>query len=200
MTRLVLATNNRHKILEIRTILKDLDLEILTLQDIPGVPPLIEDGETFEENALQKARIVHRHSKFPTLADDSGLEVFYLNGKPGVFSARYSGERATDEKNNEKLLSEMRGVAPRRRRAQFRSVIAFVNAGSEEVTVGICPGNVAEKPRGTNGFGYDPIFVPDGFDKTYAELTAEQKNTISHRAQSLARMKKILLTKFPSLT
>lgn len=198
MKKLVLATNNRHKILEIKSILKGLDIEILTLHDIPNIPPLVEDGPTFEENALKKARIVYRHSKLPSLADDSGLEVFYLNGKPGVLSARYAGEGATDDQNNQKLLSEMRGVAPRRRRAQFRSILAFVGDGFEEVTEGACPGKLTEVPRGPNGFGYDPVFVPDGFDKTYAELTDEKKNAVSHRAKSLEKMTGLLRKRLAS--
>ena len=193
MTKLVLATNNQHKIREIRTLLESIDVELLTLRDIPGVPPLREDGETFQENALMKARIVHEHSKLPALADDSGLEVFYLNMEPGPRSARYAGERATDEQNNEKLLLAMRGVPPRRRHAQFRSVIALVGDGFAETTEGVCPGHLAESPRGSNGFGYDPIFIPDGSDRTYAELTADEKNAISHRSKSLAAMKEHLM-------
>lgn len=193
MTKLVLATNNQYKIKEIRALLEGLDVELLTVRDIPNIPPLSEDGETFRDNALQKARIVHEHANLPALADDSGIEVFYLNMLPGVRSARYAGERATDEQNNKKLLAAMRGVAPRRRHAQFHSVIAFVGDDFEEVTEGICRGHLAEAPKGANGFGYDPIFVADGFSKTYAELTAEEKNSISHRSKSLAGMKEHLL-------
>ena len=120
MSKLVLATNNEHKIREIKTLLKTLDVELLTVRDIPNVPPLVEDGATFQENALKKARTIYQHAHLPSLADDSGLEVFYLNMEPGVHSARYAGERATDEQNNEKLLAAMRGVARRRRRARFR--------------------------------------------------------------------------------
>jgi XTP/dITP diphosphohydrolase len=192
MKKLVLATRNKHKILEIKTILHDLPLEILTLNDFPDVPLLREDGATFQENSLQKARAVFQHTKFPALADDSGLEVFYLNGRPGVISARYAGADASDEKNNEKLLGQMRGVAPRRRKAQFRAVLTLLDETGAEVTEGICPGTLAESPRGTNGFGYDPIFVPDGFSRTYAELTAEEKNQISHRARALAAMREVL--------
>lgn len=192
MTTMVLATRNRHKILEIKTILADLPITILTLNDVHGVPDLREDGATFQENSHQKAREVYVHTKLPALADDSGLEVFYLNGRPGVVSARYAGDGTTDEKNNKKLLREMLGVPPRRRRAQFRAVITLVRGDSVEVAEGVCPGILAESPRGTNGFGYDPIFIPDGFTRTYAELTAEEKNRISHRAQALAKMKEIL--------
>ncbi|HEX9615475.1 MAG TPA: RdgB/HAM1 family non-canonical purine NTP pyrophosphatase [Bacteroidota bacterium] len=195
MKQLVLATNNRHKIQEIKTLLKELEIEILTTQDIPNLPPLVEDGSTFKDNALKKARTVHQYSKLPALADDSGLEVFYLNLRPGVLSARYAGERASDEQNNRKLLLELRGVAPRRRLAQFRSLIAFVANGIEEATEGICTGRIGEEPRGTNGFGYDPLFIPDGFTRTYAELTGEEKNAISHRSKSLQKMVEILKEK-----
>ncbi len=192
MSKLVLATNNRHKIRELQELLNGMPVEVLTLADVHLPEPLREDGLTFRDNALQKAREVHRLTGLPALGDDSGLEVFYLNGRPGVFSSRYAGPGATDEKNNEKLLAEMRGVAPRRRRAQFRAVVALVGNGYEEVTEGICPGVLAESPRGTNGFGYDPIFIPDGYRKTYAELAAEEKNRISHRARALEQMKDLL--------
>jgi XTP/dITP diphosphohydrolase len=196
MTKLILATRNMHKARELKTLLRDLDLEVLTLNDISDELVLREDGDTFEANAFQKAQIVYDHTKMLSLADDSGLEVFYLNGKPGVFSARYAGDGATDEMNNQKLLAEMRGVAPRRRGAQFRSVLALVGDKIKETTVGICSGALGEIPHGTNGFGYDPIFIPAGFAKTYAELTAEEKNLISHRARSFAKMKEVLTAKF----
>jgi len=198
MTEIILATRNIHKTRELKTFLGDLDVNVLTLDDISDQIVLREDGDTFESNAFQKARIVHSHTNLIALADDSGLEVFFLNGRPGVFSARYAGAEATDELNNRKLLEEMRGVAPRRRRAQFRSVLALVGDGMEEMTVGICSGTLAEKPLGTNGFGYDPIFIPDGFSKTYAELTSEEKNLISHRARSFAKMAKVMKSKLIS--
>jgi XTP/dITP diphosphohydrolase len=198
MTEIILATRNIHKTRELKTFLGDLDVNVLTLDDISDQIVLREDGDTFEANAFQKARIVHSRTNLISLADDSGLEVFFLNGRPGVFSARYAGAEATDELNNRKLLEEMRGVAPRRRRAQFRSVLALVGDGMEEMTVGICSGTLAEKPLGTNGFGYDPIFIPDGFSKTYAELTSEEKNLISHRARSFAKMAKVMKSKLIS--
>jgi XTP/dITP diphosphohydrolase len=188
MTEIILATRNIHKARELQTLMSDLDVKVYTLDDISTEIVLREDGITFESNALQKARIVHHQTKLPSLADDSGLEVFFLNGRPGVFSARYAGEEATDEMNNRKLLEEMRGVAPRRRTAQFRSVLALVGDGLEEMTEGICPGRLGEIPLGTNGFGYDPIFIPDGYNKTYAQLTGEEKNRISHRARSFSKM------------
>lgn len=195
MKQLVLATRNKHKIEEIKTLTRELGIEILTLNDFPNIPHLIEDGSTFQENALMKARQVFQHTKLPSLADDSGLEVFFINKRPGVWSARYTGEGATDEKNNDKLLKEMRGVAPRRRTAQFVAVLALVGNGFEELTEGICPGKLAESPRGTNGFGYDPIFIPDGYTRTYAELIAEEKNVISHRARAMEKMREVLRKK-----
>jgi XTP/dITP diphosphohydrolase len=192
MKKIVLATRNKHKIQEIKTILHDLPLEILTLNDFPGVPVLREDGATFQDNSLQKAQAVYRHTKLAALADDSGLELFFLNGRPGVLSARYAGEGASDEQNNEKLLEQMRGVAPRRRKAQFRAVLTLLDEKGVDVTEGICPGTLAESGRGTNGFGYDPIFIPSGFSRTYAELTVEEKNQISHRARALAAMREVL--------
>jgi XTP/dITP diphosphohydrolase len=200
MTKLILATRNIHKARELKTLLRDIDVDVLTLNDVSSELILREDGNTFEANASQKARMVYHNTKLLSLADDSGLEVFYLNGRPGVFSARYAGERATDEMNNQMLLAEMRAVAPRRRRAQFRSVLALVGNGLEEMTEGVCTGMLSETPRGTNGFGYDPIFIPDGFAKTYAELNAEEKNLISHRARSFAKMKEILKVQFHFLT
>jgi len=198
MTKIVLATHNIHKARELKTLLSGFDIDVLTLDDISPEIELREDGVTFEANAFQKARSVHKQTKLLSLADDSGLEVFYLHGRPGVFSARYAGAHATDEMNNRKLLEEMRGVAPRRRRAQFRSVLALVGDGVEDATEGICSGLLGELPRGSNGFGYDPIFIPDGFTKTYAELTAEEKNRISHRARSFAKMKEVLGLKLPA--
>ena len=190
--KLVLATHNKYKAKELQTFFTGLPFEVMTLEDIPDSIELHEDGSTFNDNALQKARIVHQTTNLTVLADDSGLEVFYLNGRPGVFSARYSGAGATDESNNIKLLEEMRGVPPRRRRAQFRSVLAIVSDGMEKLTEGICSGFLGEQPRGTNGFGYDPLFIPDGFSRTYAELTAQEKNKISHRSRSFDAMRKML--------
>ncbi len=190
--KLVLASRNRHKLLELRTFLQDLPVEVVSVDDAhPGLV-LVEDGLTFAENALKKAREVFQGTRSPALADDSGLEVFYLNGRPGVRSARYAGDGATDDENNEKLLRQMRGVPARRRGAQFRAVLALVGPGLEEVATGFCQGHLTEVPRGTNGFGYDPIFTPDGLDRTYAELTQEEKNRISHRFRAFAALRDIL--------
>lgn len=192
MTKLILASRNKHKVAELRFFLTGLPYEATTLDDFPDMPSLIEDGKTFEENALRKAYQVFRHTGVLTLADDSGLEVFFLNGRPGVYSARYAGLNADDEQNNEKLLAEMKGVAPRRRRAQFHAVLALVGNGFERTSEGLCEGTLSETPRGTNGFGYDPIFIPNGFERTYAELTAEEKNRISHRSKAFSKMRENL--------
>lgn len=192
MKQLLLATNNHHKMREIRAILSDLGFEILSLSDISSPPSLIEDQPTFQGNALKKARTVFQHTNILSLADDSGLEVFYLNGNPGVHSARYAGKNSTDHLNNRKLLRNMMGVPPRRRKARFVSVLALVGNGFEEITEGVCLGRIGESPRGSNGFGYDPLFIPDGYLQTYAELEDTEKNKISHRAQSLKKMRLIL--------
>jgi XTP/dITP diphosphohydrolase len=192
MISLVIASRNKHKIEEMRYFLRAIPVEVMTLQDFPQIPDLVEDGLTFVENALSKARQVFDQTGKLSLADDSGLEVFFLNGRPGVRSARYAGAGATDGSNNVKLLDEMSGVAPRRRAAQFRSVLALVGKGMQRTTEGICTGKLAEYPRGTNGFGYDPIFVPDGFSRTYAELVIGEKNRISHRSKAFLRMVEVL--------
>ncbi len=196
MKKIVLASRNNHKLKELKYFLQGLPLEVLSVDDYPDIPHLIEDGATFRENALRKAHQVHERTNELSLADDSGLEVFFLNGRPGVYSARYAGAITNDDANNLKLLSEMKGVAPRRRTAQFKAVLALVDKGIERTTEGICPGVLAEAPRGTNGFGYDPIFIPDGFNRTYAELTAEEKNRISHRSRAFEKMREVLSSLF----
>lgn len=192
--KLFLATRNRDKVREIKSVLGglcDRGLEIHTLDEHPALYARLqwaEDGATFEENALKKARAVYQATGLPTLADDSGLEVFYLNNRPGVYSSRYAGEGCTYEDNIRKLLWEMRGVPQRRRGARFRCVVAFVDGAFEKVVEGVVEGTIAEEPRGTNGFGYDPLFVPLGYQQTFAELPPEIKNQISHRAKALAEI------------
>lgn len=198
MKQLVLATRNQNKIKEIKNILGNLDAQILTLDDFPLISPIVEDGQTMEENALKKAHTVFQQTRLPVLADDSGLEVFYLAKRPGVHSARYAGENATYEENNKKLLKELKGVPSRRRNAQFRCVIAFVAEGEEKIVEGNCEGKIIEEPRGSNGFGYDPIFQPTGYTQTYAEMPLQLKNKISHRAKALEKIKLILIQRFSS--
>ena len=187
MKELILASNNAHKVEEIKSILDDY--KILTLKDIGYYEDIIEDGTTFEENALIKARTIAKYSGKATIADDSGLSVALLDGRPGVYSARYSKEQ-TDEKNIEKVLSELNGE---KSEAKFVSVIALVRPDGSEITFrGECHGEIIFEKRGNNGFGYDPIFYVPSLEKTFAELTPEQKNSISHRKESLEKFSKYL--------
>ena len=187
MKKLILASNNAHKVEEIKSILDDYT--ILTLKDINFNQEIIEDGSTFEENALIKARTISQFSGKTAIADDSGLSVELLNGKPGVYSARYSKEQ-TDEKNIEKVLMELNG---KKSKAKFVSVIALVKPDGREHTFrGECHGEIIFEKRGNNGFGYDPIFYVPTLNKTFAELTPEQKNSISHRKQSLEKFSQFL--------
>lgn len=187
--KLVLATRNMHKIEEIKTLLSDLPLEISTLHNFVNTPEVEEDGSSYAENALKKARVIHTHTGLPTLADDSGIEVHYLADSPGHRSARYAGPQATDRDNLEKLLNQMKGVPPRRRYAQYRCVVAFVGDGFEYTAEGIVRGTLGTEPRGSNGFGYDPLFYPIGSHRTFAELSPEEKNAVSHRAKAIEGIK-----------
>lgn len=187
MKELILASNNAHKVEEIKSILEDYS--ILTLKDINYTEEIVEDGTTFEENALIKARTICKYSGKTAISDDSGLSVELLDGRPGVYSARYSKEQ-TDEKNIEKVLLELNG---QKSKAKFVSVIAIVKPDGTELTFrGECHGEIIFEKRGTNGFGYDPIFYVPSLDKTFAELSAEQKNSISHRKQSLEKFSQYL--------
>lgn len=187
MKELILASNNAHKVEEIKSILDDY--KILTLKDIGYYEDIIEDGTTFEENALIKARTIAKYSGKVAIADDSGLSVALLDGRPGIYSARYSKEQ-TDEKNIEKVLLELNGE---KSEAKFVSVIALVRPDGSEITFrGECHGEIIFEKRGNNGFGYDPIFYVPSLEKTFAELTPEQKNSISHRKESLEKFSKYL--------
>ena len=187
MKELILASNNAHKVEEIKSILDDY--KILTLKDIGYYEDIIEDGTTFEENALIKARTIAKYSGKVAIADDSGLSVALLDGRPGVYSARYSKEQS-DEKNIEKVLAELNGE---KSKAKFVSVIALVRPDGSEITFrGECHGEIIFEKRGSNGFGYDPIFYVPSLEKTFAELTPEQKNSISHRKESLEKFSKYL--------
>ena len=182
--KLVLATRNPHKLQEIRAIFNFQELEICSSFDFPEIPDVVEDGDTLEANAIKKAVEICQATGLPALADDSGLEVEVLNGAPGVYSARWAGENCTYADNNLKLLEELSGCT--NRRAQFRTVIALALPGEPPQTVvGSVQGLISDNPRGDQGFGYDPLFIPDGYSKTFAELPAEIKNKISHRARAL---------------
>jgi XTP/dITP diphosphohydrolase len=187
MTKLLIATNNNHKVEEISRMLSGLPFEVISLRDVHNAPHTIEDQPTLEGNAIKKAREAFEATGFLSLADDTGLECYYLELEPGVFSARYAGENATYDDNNKKLLRAMKGVPERRRYAQFRTVVALVGSGIEKLFEGRVEGKILEQARGVNGFGYDPLFVPRGYDRTYAEMTIEEKNTLSHRAMALQK-------------
>jgi XTP/dITP diphosphohydrolase len=194
--KIVIATHNRHKLDEIRKILRDYPVALLSLDDVAEMPDVAETGTTFEENALLKARAVYHHTGLLTLSDDSGLEVTALNGAPGVYSARYAGSEKSTAANNRKLLEALAGVPLNQRQAQFRCVVAIVGEGLETTVEGIVRGHIAEAPRGEGGFGYDPLFIPEGYEKTFAELGEETKNQISHRAKAFRAAADFLAKKF----
>jgi XTP/dITP diphosphohydrolase len=194
--KIVIATANQHKFKEIREILRDLPVELLSLQDFPEIPPIEETGSTFHENALIKARTVNQITGLLTLADDSGLEVDALNGAPGVYSARYSGREHDYAANNRKLLEELRNVPPEERGAQFRCVVAIVGSRGEHIVEGVVRGRIISELRGSGGFGYDPLFVPEGYQQTYAELGEAVKNQISHRSQAFRKARDFLLKEY----
>jgi len=183
--KLLIATGNRHKFQEISLILRSPHLSFVSLRDLSSPPDVVEDGDTFELNAIKKAVTLARFSGNWTLADDSGLEVDALGGEPGVYSARYAGEPATDAANNLKLLTNLAPFP--NREARFRCVIALSDPeGGARTVSGSCEGSLLTATRGLGGFGYDPLFVPNGYDRTFAELPVELKNTISHRAKALS--------------
>lgn len=183
---LLIATKNRHKVDEISAILRIPGLRLFSMHDYPDLPDVEEDGGTFEANAAKKAITLARVTGLWSLADDSGLEVDALGGEPGVHSARYAGEPVSYAANNRKLLGALRGASDRR--AHFRSVIALASpAGLCRTVEGRCSGHIITEERGAAGFGYDPLFVPDGHAQTFAEMSADLKNSISHRSASLRK-------------
>lgn len=195
--RIVAATKNRHKIEEIQAIAGEFGMEVVSRADA-GVPDIdvVEDGDTFEENSEKKAREIMELCGEITIADDSGLAVDALGGAPGVISARFAGEDGNDFKNNEKLLSLLADVPQSQRTARFVSVITMVYPdGNKIVARGECEGHIIYQPKGSNGFGYDPLFVPAGYDRTFAELSAAEKNKISHRGIALQNLRKKLQEK-----
>jgi len=196
VTELLVATTNQGKFAEVQAFLKNLPLTILSLKDLGRWPAVVEDGATFEDNALKKARALAVYSGMLTLADDSGLEVDALNRAPGIYSARYAGEEGNDEKNNEKLLRELQGFAEEKRRARFVCALALCapeSRGMKEWTVReSCEGRIAFELRGQNGFGYDPLFFYPPFGKTFGEIDRETKATVSHRGKALKKLAETL--------
>lgn len=191
---IVCATKNKHKIEEMQDILGKYGIKLVS-RDEAGVPPveIIEDGETFEENSFKKANEIMKLCNKPTMADDSGLMVDYLGGAPGVYSARFAGEEGNYEKNNEKLLHLLEHVEKKQRNAKFVTVITLIFPDGEKIVArGECKGRIISEPCGENGFGYDPIFLPEGMDKTFAQMSSEEKNSISHRALALKELERLL--------
>ena len=194
MRSLLLGTRNPGKIYEIKLILGDLPLEFSSLNDFPDVAVAVEDADTYAGNAIKKARFYARETGVPTLADDSGLEVEALSGAPGVISARYAGEHANDSDRRKLLLAELAKTGSDNRRARFVCAVAIATVAGEVLNLseGICEGTITFEPRGESGFGYDPLFVPDGYDQTFGELSDEIKNRISHRARALLKVRDFL--------
>jgi XTP/dITP diphosphohydrolase len=193
---LLLATQNEGKLKELRQLLGDLPFELYGLSDFPNVESIPETGASFIENASLKAVGYSLQTRLLTLADDSGLEVAALGGAPGIFSARYAGEGALDEERTARLLNELKDFPAGKRSSRFVSAVAIADCHGQiiKTSVGTCEGQIEFSPRGSKGFGYDPIFVPSGYDQSFAELRSETKNQISHRAQALLAARQFLLT------
>ncbi|UCB51632.1 MAG: XTP/dITP diphosphatase [Candidatus Zixiibacteriota bacterium] len=193
MRRIVLATNNKHKIKEIKDILSGLAVKIVTLDDFPGAPRVEETGKTLEENAILKAEAVYRFTGLPSLADDSGLEVDALHGAPGVMSSRFAGEHCSFEDNNRKLLQMMSDVPWEKRGAKFVCVVALMrDSGQPAMVRGEVKGRITLEERGEKGFGYDPVFYLPQLNKTFAQLSFKEKNRISHRARAFGKAKNLI--------
>lgn len=190
---LLVATRNHGKVREIRKALRGKGFRIRSLRDFEDVPDVEEDGRTFGENALKKARFYSKFFNLLTVSDDSGLVVDSLNGRPGIYSARFAGGKATDQENNRKLLSLMENVPPSRRNARFRCAIAIVSPrGEKEIVEGECRGKIGFKEVGKKGFGYDPLFILPQLKKTVAQLTLDEKNRVSHRGKALKKLQKVI--------
>ena len=198
--KIIFATNNIHKAKELRSLLANYnmnqEIHLLTLNDLPDIKEIKETGSTFTENAMIKAEKVYSLTKLPTLADDSGLEVEYLNNRPGIYSKRYAGKNADDNDRINKLLKELNNVPPYKRKARFVCSMVLIDKKTTFKLMGFCNGYITEKSKGTNGFGYDPVFFLPDLNKTMAQLSPKQKNTISHRANALKRIKEILVQSY----
>ena len=192
--KLVLATQNQGKVREIGEILKDENrIELLSLRHYPEAPDVDEDGKTYEDNAIKKAAVLAEYTGHLTIGDDSGLAVDALDGAPGVHSARYAGEHASDQDRIAKLLDALQNIPDDRRSGRFICAVAIAEPLAQvQVVRGVCEGQIIRAPRGESGFGYDPVFVPVGYDQTFAELGDEIKNQISHRAKALEKARKLL--------
>jgi len=192
MKQILLATTNKSKLNDVKEILKDVEVEILSFLDFDDSPEVEETGTTFLENAELKVRAAFEKYGIPSIGDDSGLESFQLNSEPGIYSARYAGLEADDEKNNLKLLEKL-SQYPEPHLGRFVCAAVYFDGKELRSAVGEVRGNIINNPRGKNGFGYDPLFVPDGYEKTMAELSHEEKNKISHRLKAFRELKKYLI-------
>jgi XTP/dITP diphosphohydrolase len=193
LKKLVIATRNRKKKKELQSLLRGRKIQLLTLDDFPNTPKIYEDGTTFEANAVKKAVVTSRYTKALTLADDSGLEVAVLGGKPGVRSSRFSGPGANDKRNIRKLLRLMKDTPPKRRKARFVCNVAIAKDGTLlKLVTGTCAGRIGVEPHGSFGFGYDPVFIALGCSKTFAQVGPRIKNTMSHRARALKKARRFI--------
>ena len=197
LNTIVLATHNRDKREELQEALSEFTVKILSLNDFPFIGEIEEVGQTLQENSMIKAKTVHNLTQLPVIADDTGLEVEALNGAPGIYSARYAGEDVTYEDNVNKLLAEMENIPLENRKAQFRTVISFVDKDRELWTEGTIKGIIGESAKGKNGFGYDPVFFVPELEKTFSELSIGEKNRISHRGLAMKKFR-ILLREYIS--
>lgn len=190
--KIIFASKNEGKVKEVRHILNGINSEILSLNDVGYTEDIHESADTFEGNAKIKAEIIYNKFKLPTIADDSGIVALQLGNEPGVYSARYAGENATDEENNKKLIERLKSF-PEPHKGKFVCAAVYYFGTDFKVALGEINGQIIKEPRGTNGFGYDPLFLPDGYDKTTAELPPEIKNSISHRYRAFNQLKKYLM-------
>lgn len=194
LEQLIIASQNEGKIKEFRTLFQSLNIEVLSLNDVfTSIPEVVEDGDTFEANARKKAETILELVHRPVIADDSGLVIDALEGRPGVYSARYAGEPSDDRRNYEKVLKEMEGIPQEKRSARFVAVLALARPNEKtEFFHGTCEGSIAFEAKGSHGFGYDPIFLPQGESRTMAELSEEEKHAISHRGMALRKLHQFL--------
>lgn len=188
MKQIILATTNKGKLNDVKEIFNDLDIEILSFLDFENHPEVEENGNTFSDNAIIKARAAFEKYKIPSIGDDSGLEAFQLNGEPGIYSARYAGENADDEKNNLLLIKKLSKL-PEPHPGRFVCAAAYYDGKEIKTAIGEIRGNIIKTPRGKNGFGYDPLFIPDGYNITTAEMPHEEKNKISHRYNAFKQLR-----------
>ena len=198
--KIVFASRNEGKVKEIREMLQEIDVKLVSLNNYANVPEIVEDGKSFLENALKKAKIISEFTGETVLADDSGLQVDVLGGEPGIYSSRYAGENATDEENIAKLIAKLKDIPQEKRAASFFCVLVLYRIdGSYDCFEGKWRGQIIDEPRGNNGFGYDPVFLVPELKMTAAELPAEIKNKVSHRGQAFAQLKKSLREKLKNL-